>query len=99
MLNKKTFTERSPEDLALIRQAKQRLQKSFRWTEPQAFCCMRSMAMQQRQSLSAVATVVLQASAEQLSTLVSETAKHRASSPIRRTRQDRRTGQDAPQVS
>jgi hypothetical protein len=99
MPNRKSFTERSPEELALIRQAKQRLQKSFRWTEPQAFSCLRNMAMQQRQSLSTVATVVLQASTEQLSALVSETEKHQTSSPIQKTRRDRRTGHDAPPAS
>jgi hypothetical protein len=99
MPNKKAFAERTPEELALIRQAKQRLQKSFRWTEPQAFSCLRSMAMLRQQALTVVATSVLQASPEQLAALVSETVERRTSSPIRKTRRDRRTGHDAPPAS
>jgi hypothetical protein len=97
MPNKKAFAERMPEELALIRQAKQRLQKSFRWTEEQAFRCLRSMAMQQQVALPAMATFVLQTPADQLSALVS--TKVPRSSPTRKTRRDRRTGHDTPPAS
>jgi hypothetical protein len=82
---------RSPEELALIGQAKQRLQVEQRWTEPQAYAWLRCAAMNGRMRLVIVSCLVLQAPAGELPELPAL-----SSSATRKTRRQQRTRSDGP---